>query len=135
MSARPRHRTGKSGERPLSSAIFEGDQSLPGTGTTTPATPPSPPLQAVDFELAGHTRNKRWSGALKDLPAVVGLGGKSGRDTPVLGSYTPTTEVGEWVDEKATRDGDKRREKRRKRRKDEVFVNGWTTCVNSFVDG
>ena len=64
-----------------------------------------------------------------------GTGREGGRDTLVLGSYTPMTEVGEQVDEKAMRDGDKQREKRRKRRKDEVFVNGWTTCVNSFIDG
>ncbi|KAJ7760897.1 DUF1212-domain-containing protein [Mycena maculata] len=90
---------------------------LPGTPGPAPALTWSETMSSVADTLASK---RGWTEKLRDIEHVT-FGGRSGRSTP---AQTPssTTDREEWIDEKWARDQEGRREKRRKRKKAEVYI-------------
>ncbi|CAK5277842.1 unnamed protein product [Mycena citricolor] len=111
---------------PKYSAKVERPKSLPPAQSSTAeqAIPASEHRNSKLSELAGSLASKRgWQEKLKDIEHLT-FGGRSGKSTP--GQTTPSTSMtdrDEWLDEKAVRDQEQhRREKRRKRKKAEVYI-------------
>ncbi|KAJ7440306.1 hypothetical protein B0H11DRAFT_545821 [Mycena galericulata] len=105
MEPRPKER-----ERPKSMP----SSALPGPGAPLTWT-------ATMNSMADTLASKRgWTEKLRDLEHVA-FGGRSGRSTP---AQTPSssTDHEEWLDEKVAREQEGRRDKRRKRKKAEVYI-------------
>lgn len=101
-----------------------GGANAKGAGAERPKSvgPGTPLTWTETMNSVGNTlASKRgWTEKLRDIEHVA-FGGRSGRSTP---AHTPssTTDREEWIDEKWARDQEGRREKRRKRKKAEVYV-------------
>ena len=91
--------------------------SEPGTTASSPSFPSSPVLKPTSHKA-------KWTSVLKDLPhaaSALNLGGHSSMSTPGP-TPSPTLEVEDFFETKKLLE-DERKEKRRKRKKAEVFVS------------
>ena len=99
----------------------------PQSSASAPATPAVPPSQPMRVR-------RGWTGSVTNLPKFdLPLNKKrwSGAVTPSTMPSTPATEVG--TDEYESGVDEKRREKRRKRKKAEIWVCGYILCAQPLT--